>query len=160
MRFIFIVSIHNREKLIGQGEFECPHCRVGRGYQRKEVRPYLSFYFIPLFPVGKTEDVIQCQTCANLFEPAVIKRQEREKPKRDSLADLINGLQNRIAGGEPADYLIRDLTKAGVDLEVALQLVKPLIGSKPLSCATCGLNYAPNIDTCAECGQPLGADSK
>lgn len=57
---------------IDEGEFFCPRCHTEQDYSLFKVRTYFTLYFIPLFPVGGTNEHIQCQNCDAAFAPEVI----------------------------------------------------------------------------------------
>jgi predicted RNA-binding Zn-ribbon protein involved in translation (DUF1610 family) len=154
-RFIFIIGVHPRETVIDRGPFYCPHCGQSRHYTQKEVRPYLSLYFIPLFPVGSAQTLYQCDTCRMSFDVDVLQHPQPEKPKRQTVSDLINATKDRLLTGEPVDYVIRDLTAAGVDRELALNMIAPYLGPESRVCPSCGLTYASHVSTCMECGKAL-----
>lgn len=82
MLFFFIFSVNDRESVLEEGEFDCPYCQTTRPYVYKEVRPYVSLYFLPLFPVGGGREFVQCQVCGNVFEPDVLPPLEKPKGKR------------------------------------------------------------------------------
>jgi uncharacterized Zn finger protein (UPF0148 family) len=42
----------------------CPRCNDLRNFREIKVRPYFSFFFIPLFPVGRPGRFFACPTCS------------------------------------------------------------------------------------------------
>jgi hypothetical protein len=150
---MIIFGTRSKSRTIGSGRFTCPRCRAERPYTRKQLRPYFALYFVPLFPVGQGREYIECQTCGAAFEPAVLNYRIPE-PKLD-LAAQINRVRVRLEEGTPVEYVIRDLTGAGLDWEVARTTVNAQLGPERKSCRACGLDYAPAVEVCTVCRGPL-----
>lgn len=41
----------------------CPRCSDIRNFQEVSIRQYLSFFFIPIFPIAKANTIYVCPTC-------------------------------------------------------------------------------------------------
>ncbi len=148
-----IFGLNNRQRITGEGEFLCPHCAQSRRYERVESRHYVSLYFVPLLPVSPPETFIRCTVCDHAYLPSILSTPLPAKPKRaPGLAEQINSLKARIEAGEAVDVVLNDLTRAGLDFEVAQGMVSPYIQPERGVCTSCGLNYAPHVRSCAECG--------
>ncbi len=150
---MIIFGTRAKTQVLGEGEFTCPQCRVRRRYQRKQARPYFALYFIPIFPVGKGLEFVECQTCGRAFEPAVLTYKLPE-PKPD-LAFVLNTIGERLANGAPIDFVIRDLTAAGLDFDVARAIVEAQATPDRQQCPACGLTYTAGVRTCTSCGGAL-----
>jgi len=57
---------------IKQGDFLCPQCATERQYKHKKVTRFFTLYFIPLIPLGKAGEFVECQTCRGTFVPKVL----------------------------------------------------------------------------------------
>jgi len=57
---------------IKQGDFLCPQCATERQYKHKKVTRFFTLYFIPLIPLGKAGEFVECQTCKGTFVPGVL----------------------------------------------------------------------------------------
>lgn len=66
---MLIYGYRNKEIEKGTGMFECPQCREQRVYKRKHLVRYFTLFFIPLFPLGKVAEYLECQTCKKTFSP-------------------------------------------------------------------------------------------
>lgn len=64
-----------------QGHFNCPQCEAQKPYKHKKVTRFFTLYFIPLIPLGKIGEFVECQQCRGTFIPNVLKYQ------KDSSAD-------------------------------------------------------------------------
>jgi uncharacterized OB-fold protein len=156
MLFI-IFGTRVRHSVIGEGQFFCPKCQAKRAYKHKRASRYFTLYFVPLIPMGKLGEFVECQTCGIAFETAVLQLKAPPQPRSApiNLAALINELPARLNAGTPVEYVVRDLTAAGVERQTALEMIAPHLAAGQKSCAHCGLTYAPTVSTCSECHQPL-----
>ncbi|GAA4708725.1 TerB family tellurite resistance protein [Phytohabitans rumicis] len=71
---IFGFSVFYFLGLIGTGQFACPNCGGDREYQHRTARRFFTLFFIPVIPLDKVGEVVQCQTCKLRFDPAVLQR--------------------------------------------------------------------------------------
>lgn len=154
---MIIFGTRARTRILDEGEFYCPQCRMARRYTRKQARPYFALYFVPVFPVGQGREFVECKTCGTAFEPGVLGLEAPQQPV--DLATLLNGIKPRLAAGTPLDYILRDLTSAGLDYDVARATIDSQLGGADRShCPACGLTYTAAKTNCAECGGPLVAN--
>lgn len=72
---------------VATGQFFCPQCGSVQAYARKDVRRYFSLFFIPMIPLEKTGDYVECQRCRGTFKPEVlaesVQRDLREEAGRE-----------------------------------------------------------------------------
>ncbi len=54
------------------GRFLCPQCANNQSYKHKKVTRFFTLYFIPLIPLGKAGEFVECQTCRGTFVPRVL----------------------------------------------------------------------------------------
>ncbi len=150
---MIIFGTRPRTKTIDTGTFFCPHCQTTRDYERKEARPYFTLYFIPLFPIGKPSEFIECTICRVTYTPDVLR--VKRAPNTASLATHVNNLKTNLEDGMSVEYALRDLTDAGIDRDVALGMIKSAIGDARRKCPMCSLTYAASVTTCREEGAAL-----
>ena len=155
---MIIFGTRNRTKAIDAGQFYCPHCRAVRPYERKSARQYFALYFIPVFPIGQPVEFVECQVCGTAFSPDVLN--STPPPEKPDLVALLNNIGAILRNGRAVEYVIRDLTAAGLDLQVARETVEARLGTERNVCRSCGLTYAAGIEKCAVCGGPLQAAGK
>jgi len=55
-----------------QGEFLCPQCASNKNYKHKKVTRFFTLYFIPLIPLGRIGEFVECQTCRGTYVPRVL----------------------------------------------------------------------------------------
>src|SRR5512135_2525035 len=55
------------------GDFACPGCGGSQQrYVRKSVRRFFTLYFIPLLPLNKLGEYIQCERCGGQYNEQVL----------------------------------------------------------------------------------------
>ncbi len=70
----FLFGTKSKEKSIGRGEFWCPNCRARRPYQLKEIRRVGTVYFVPILPMDKQGEFVECEVCGEAFKTRVLSR--------------------------------------------------------------------------------------
>ena len=60
------------------GDFLCPQCAIESPYKHKKVTNFFTLYFIPLIPLGKAGEYVECQTCKGTFVPRVLDYDPRQ----------------------------------------------------------------------------------
>lgn len=154
---MIIFGSRAKNKTLDEGQFFCPRCQAQRAYKHQQATRYFTLYFIPLIPMGKMGEFIECQGCGAAFEMSVLQQKPARLPQQIALplAQMINSIPARLRSGSPVEYMVRDLTMAGLDRDAALKLVTPHLGAGSRTCTTCGLTYDPQVTICAGCQRPL-----
>ena len=151
---LFIVfGTKTKTEDVGGGEFFCPSCQTKRKFTRKRAKNYFALYFVALFPLNEAGEFIECQHCGRSYNPEVLK-QKLSKPQPD-VARLLQNVKTRLENGYPVEYMVRDLTDDGLDLDVARNTIEMAIGKQRKTCPDCDLTYAPNVMGCADCDRAL-----
>lgn len=52
---------------VGSTSAYCPNCGVQQFFRQKSSRPFLTLYFIPCIPLGRTLEYLQCTVCKGTF---------------------------------------------------------------------------------------------
>jgi len=55
-----------------RGAFHCPSCRTDCDYKQKRVRRFFTLYFIPVIPLDKLGEYVECAGCRSTFNSAVL----------------------------------------------------------------------------------------
>ncbi len=150
---MIIFGTRNKFKTVGTGQFYCPHCQMQRTYEKKQAKRYFALYFVPLIPMGDIGEFVECTTCHTTYNVEVLKAKAPEK--HVGAVELLNSVKSRLLGGDPVEYVVRDLTVAGIERDMALSLVQSTIGDQRKLCKNCNLSYAADITQCQECKMPL-----
>ena len=56
-----------------KGEFHCPQCGNSQAYRWRNVNNFFTLYFIPLIPLGKAGEYVECGNCRSTFVPRVLE---------------------------------------------------------------------------------------
>lgn len=119
----------------GAGEFWCPGCRTKRAYEHKRVRRFFTLYFIPIIPLDVLGEYVECATCRDTYDPAVLSL-DPERGEKELTAEFARAIRRvmvlmMLADGRIDDEEIetikqvyervakRPIDKAEIDQEVA-----------------------------------------
>ncbi len=75
---MIIFGTRGVKSTIQKGEFSCPQCNVSKPYKFKKVRLFFTLYFIPIIPIRKLGEYVECQTCKGTFIPKVLEYQQSQ----------------------------------------------------------------------------------
>ncbi len=56
-----------------KGGFYCPTCNADAEYRLRRVRRFFTLYFIPLIPLNKVGEYVECDRCTNRYEASVLE---------------------------------------------------------------------------------------
>ena len=59
-------------RTVGGGVFHCPRCGGDRQYRRRSGRYFFTVFFIPVIPLKKVAEHVQCIICRTRFAPDVL----------------------------------------------------------------------------------------
>jgi len=57
---------------IGQGVFHCKRCGSDRNYRQRSGRRFFTLFFIPIIPLNKVGEHVQCTTCKTRYHLEVL----------------------------------------------------------------------------------------
>ena len=75
---IVVIGIKKVGRKLGVGIFACPQCRHDSPYTLKKVSRYFTLYFIPLIPLGKVGESVQCDECGTEFGTDILNQRPQE----------------------------------------------------------------------------------
>jgi hypothetical protein len=70
----FIAGLTTRNKPVGTGTFRCPNEAGTRRYQRLQSRRWFTLFFIPLVPLNRRGEWVQCLGCGATYRADVLDR--------------------------------------------------------------------------------------
>jgi len=71
MFLIFGVRVYYRT--VGQGTFHCQRCGGDRPYRRRSGWRFIHVFFIPIVPLGKVGEHVQCTVCRTRYRTEVLE---------------------------------------------------------------------------------------
>src|ERR1700761_698969 len=73
MVMLIIWGLRVLYRTLGRGVFFCRRCGGDREYRHRAGRRYITVFFIPLVPLTKTGEHVQCLTCKTRYVTEVLK---------------------------------------------------------------------------------------
>lgn len=55
-----------------RGTFFCPRCNSNQNYNLKRVRRFFTLYFIPVIPLDKLGEYVECPRCQGTYDPEIL----------------------------------------------------------------------------------------
>lgn len=65
-----------------RGRFFCPRCGSENDYAQKRVRRFFTLFFLPLIPLDRIGDYVECGSCEATFEEDVLSFDPDEEQRR------------------------------------------------------------------------------
>lgn len=81
---MLIFGWRSRAHTIGSGQFFCPREGGDRRYEHKEARRWFTLFFIPLIPLDRQGDFVECTSCKSTYYPTVL-----DAPTGASIQDVM-----------------------------------------------------------------------
>lgn len=89
---LVIFGWRSRAHTIGSGQFFCPREGGDRRYEHKEARRWFTLFFIPLIPLNRLGDYVECTSCNSTYYTAVL-----EAPTGASIQDVMTQAIRHVA---------------------------------------------------------------
>lgn len=100
-----------------EGQFHCPQCACKTKYKHKSARRFFTLYFIPLIPLDKLGEYVECRSCRGTFIPRVLEYQQ-DQGSDQFLSEYEKAIKHAVVLMMLADGEIDDREK-----DVVLQVV-------------------------------------
>ncbi|GAA2576177.1 TerB family tellurite resistance protein [Actinomadura fulvescens] len=71
MLLIFGLSVFFRT--VSEGSFHCPQCGGDRAYRRRTGRRWFTLFFLPVIPLNRVGEAVECRTCRTRFGVSVLR---------------------------------------------------------------------------------------
>ncbi len=134
------------------GRFYCPRCDGEVRYRLKQVTPYFTLYFIPLFPMGSGQRYVECQICQGNFREEVL---DLEPPSHDSSRDadkVLATIRRDLESGVSLEEVRGVLESRGLSPEGANTAISSATAGKDtFRCPDCGDHYLSSVKRCSRC---------
>jgi tellurite resistance protein len=79
--FLIIFGTRGVTRKAEKGEFHCPCCGSGSVYSLKRVRRFFTLYFVPLVPLDKICEFIECQGCQGTYQTQILDHDPAQQQK-------------------------------------------------------------------------------
>jgi hypothetical protein len=107
MPIIWIWSLRVVYRTLGLGVFFCRRCGGDRDYRHRAGRRFLTVFFIPLIPLTKTGEHVQCLSCKTRYVTEVLKLPTTVQMQLALVAGLRAVVATMLRAGDPASPLAR-----------------------------------------------------
>jgi hypothetical protein len=94
-------------RTLGRGVFFCRRCGGDRDYRHRTGRRYVTVFFIPLIPLMKTGEHVQCLTCKTRYVTEVLKLPTTVQMQVSLVAGMRAMVSIILRAGDPANPLSR-----------------------------------------------------
>jgi hypothetical protein len=89
-------------RTIGQGEFHCQRCGGDRQYKHRTGRRYLTIFFIPVIPLNRVSEHVQCATCGTRYRMDVLNLPTAAQMQAALPAGMRAAATAMLRAGDPA----------------------------------------------------------
>lgn len=69
---MIIFGTRGVKSTLNSGDFLCPQCNQTKQYRHRKVTKFFTLYFIPIIPLGKKGEYVECRECKGTFVPRVL----------------------------------------------------------------------------------------
>lgn len=152
---LVIFGTRGRSHTIGSGQFYCPREGGDRRYEHKEARRWFTLFFIPLIPLDRLGDYIECTTCNSTYYPTVL-----EAPTGASIQDVMTQAIRYVAVAMTLADGHVDPAERRVATEVVRQFASVEYGEADLAADLDSLDPAGLVDNLEELGGILNQHGK
>lgn len=132
---------------VESGQFYCPNCDADVDYDLKQVRPYFTLFFIPIFPTGEGQRYVQCAQCQQMFVERVLAM----RPGVATAETLFAQLENELRTGSSVQTVEKKLAVAGFRADQVQDIVQRMTGGETWNCPQCGEAYLKEVARCLHC---------
>jgi hypothetical protein len=94
-------------RTLGRGVFFCRRCGGDRDYRHRAGRRFVTVFFIPLIPLMKTGEHVQCLTCKTRYVTEVLKLPTTVQMQLAHAAGMRAMVAIILRAGDPASPLAR-----------------------------------------------------
>lgn len=105
MLLIFGLSVFFRT--IGSGDFHCPACGGDRRYRRRVARRWFTLFFVPVIPLNRVGEVVECGTCRNRFDLGALRLPTTSQMAEVLPAAMRSAVAAVLTAGDPAGSAAR-----------------------------------------------------
>jgi hypothetical protein len=94
-------------RTIAQGTFHCRKCGGDRQYRLRVGRRWFTLFFIPVIPLDKRGEFVQCQACKTRYVPDVLNQPTTGQMQQALSAGMHAAAIAMLLSGDPASLAAR-----------------------------------------------------
>jgi tellurite resistance protein len=94
-------------RTVGEGTFHCPQCGGDRAFRRRAGRRFFSIFFVPLVPLWRLREAVECRACRGRFPVAVLRTPTARQMAETLAAGMRAAAALVLRAGDPADPAAR-----------------------------------------------------
>jgi hypothetical protein len=91
----------------GHGVFHCPRCGGDRQYRRRGGRRFLTLFFIPVIPLTRAGEHVQCLTCRTRYHVGALRQPTTAQMQAALPAGMRAGAAAMLRAGDPDSFPAR-----------------------------------------------------
>jgi zinc-ribbon family/Tellurite resistance protein TerB len=99
---------------LGQGVFHCRKCGGDRQYRHRAGRRYFTLFFIPIIPLTRTGEHVQCLTCRTRYVMDVLTLPTAAQMQAALPAGMRAAAVIMLSAGDPASLAARRAALAAI----------------------------------------------
>ena len=145
------IGREKRDWHAGYGKFHCRICRGERSYTLIKSWNYFMLTFIPIFPLEKALEEVECHDCGRRFEIDALAYKPPPGPKDRLLERVIA----EFAAGKSAEEIQERMVYPGLSSVDIGQSIRRALGDGIRTCERCRLHYSRSAHACLKCGDAL-----
>jgi hypothetical protein len=126
MLYLIIYGFRGVTSTAAKGQFQCPRCGPS-SYRHQVVKRFFTLYFIPLIPLKKTGEYIECGSCGGTFKLGVLQQPAASTGGPTFEAEYVTALRRTLVMVGIADGVL-DPRELWTIQQVFAQLTKRQIG--------------------------------
>jgi len=105
-----------------RGDFHCPSCASMQNYALKRVRRFFTLYFIPVIPLDKLGEYVECLSCKDTYKPGVLEHDPAQN------ARALEAEYHRAVKGVMIQMLLADGVVDDAEVKTAANIYRSVAG--------------------------------
>ena len=101
MLLIFGLSVYFRT--VGEGDFHCPSCGGDRHYRQRVARRWFTLFFLPVIPLNRVGEVIECAACRTRFNLGALRLPTAQQMATALPMAMRAAAVTVLSAGDPSD---------------------------------------------------------
>lgn len=82
---MIIFGTRGVKSTIQSGNFVCPQCNAKKPYRHRKITKFFTLYFIPIIPLGKRGEYVECRECNGTYVPRILESLSTDKEDNKAL---------------------------------------------------------------------------